>query len=49
MPIPERQKDETPRRFLIRCMSDATMLKEFPDSGQRAAVCLRASKKELPK
>lgn len=40
MPIPTPQKDETKQEFIERCMSDDTMVKEYPNKGQRYAICL---------
>lgn len=37
LPIPN--DDETEREFLGRCMSDETMISEYPDNKQRTAVC----------
>ena len=39
MPLPKRKKGEKHDAFIDRCMADATMLKEFPNSAQRRAVC----------
>jgi hypothetical protein len=44
MPIPSRNKNEDKSKFLSRCMSDSVMNKEYPDQGQRYAVCLSKSK-----
>lgn len=43
MPIPQRRKDEQRDKFITRCMSDTTMNKEYPDNGQRYAICNRQS------
>jgi hypothetical protein len=43
MPIPNRRKDEQRDKFMSRCMSDTTMNKEYPDNGQRYAICNRQS------
>jgi len=40
MPIPTPQKDETKQEFIERCMSNDTMVKEYPNEGQRYAICL---------
>jgi hypothetical protein len=45
MPMPEKRKDENNNSFISRCMGNDTMKKEYPDSKQRAAVCLSQSKK----
>jgi len=39
MPIPQPNKRENKQEFVIRCMGDDTMNKEFPDTDQRLAVC----------
>ena len=45
MPIPKRKKDEDKDKFIQRCMSNALMNEEYPDSKQRAAICISQSKK----
>ena len=40
MPIPNRGEKESRKEFLTRCMGDSVMNNEYPDSGQRAAVCM---------
>jgi len=45
MPIPKPNTDEKEDDFMGRCMSDSTMMSEFPDRKQRAAVCLSKHKK----
>lgn len=37
--MPKPRQDEGEQEFMQRCMEDETMLSEFPDQGQRAAVC----------
>lgn len=39
MPLPKPQQNEDEQEFMQRCMEDETMLSEFPDQSQRAAVC----------
>lgn len=39
MPIPTPNSDESPDEFMERCMADSTMVSEYPDDDQRAAVC----------
>ncbi len=39
MPLPKRHDDEPRAAFVRRCMEDDVMKREFPDSGQRLAVC----------
>lgn len=40
MPIPKRGEKESRKEFLSRCMGDSVMNNEYPDRGQRAAVCM---------
>lgn len=44
MPIPKRRKDEDRTDFLSRCMGDSVMNKDYPDNGQRYAVCISSLK-----
>ena len=44
MPLPIRNVDEPHDQFIIRCMGDPTMVREFPDTAQRRAVCERQAK-----
>lgn len=39
MPLPEPKPDEEESEFIERCMSDTTMVSEFPDNDQRLQVC----------
>ena len=39
MPLPKRKKGEQHQQFIERCMASRTMVKEFPDTAQRRAVC----------
>jgi hypothetical protein len=39
MPMPEPNQGETREQFIDRCMTDPTMVDEFPDASQRRAVC----------
>ena len=39
MPLPRRTPTETRDKFIERCMSDKTMVKEYPDKTQRLAIC----------
>lgn len=41
MPLPQPQNNETQDDFMGRCMSDPTMLAEYPGQDQRYAVCMR--------
>jgi hypothetical protein len=47
MPLPNKNKDESTKDFVSRCMSNETMSKEYPDSSQRYAVCMSQSKSSL--
>ena len=40
MPLPTPQQKENKQDFLQRCLTDETMLKEYPQGVQRYAVCL---------
>jgi len=46
MPIPAPQKDEDNQAFVARCMSNETMKKDYPDNGQRIAICLGQTKRK---
>jgi hypothetical protein len=37
--IPSHTGGESEKDFVARCMADDTMLAEFPDTTERAAVC----------
>jgi len=39
MPIPTPAKNEKRPEFIERCMSDSTMISEYPDTSQRLGVC----------
>src|SRR5690606_33792603 len=39
VPIPTPQPNESAEEFIERCMSDETMVAEYPDEKQRYAVC----------
>lgn len=41
MPLPTPRSDEEQSSFMERCMGSETMVSEYPDAGQRAAVCHR--------
>ena len=47
MPIPKRRDDEDRDDFMLRCMSDSIMNSEYPDKGQRFAVCQTSSKSSV--
>ena len=42
MPIPSPHKGEDRDSFIDRCMGDSAMVKDYPKSDQRAAVCFDA-------
>ena len=44
MPLPTRNVDEPHDQFVKRCMGDPVMVRDFPDSAQRRAVCERQAK-----
>ena len=44
MPLPTKNIDEPRDQFIARCMGDPTMVREFPDTAQRRAVCERQAK-----
>lgn len=39
MPLPQKNKNESEKEFMSRCMSDDMVNKDFKDQKQRAAVC----------
>ena len=39
MPLPDKQKGESKKDFLERCMGNSTTNKDFPENKQRYAVC----------
>lgn len=39
MPMPEPANQETKDQFIIRCMGDDVMRRDFPEADQRYAVC----------
>lgn len=43
MPLPSRKESEDKNQFMQKCMSDPKVKKEFPNSQQRVAVCIRQS------
>ena len=47
MPLPKRTPTETREKFIERCMSNPTMVKEFPDKTQRLAVCAVQWRKQI--
>jgi len=49
MPIPKKRKNEDPKKFMQRCMTDETMKKDFENNTQKVAICLRQSGSPPPK
>ena len=41
MPIPTPTNAEGKDEYIVRCMSDETMITEFVDTTQRYAVCIK--------
>lgn len=39
MPIPQKQPNENDEQFMERCMGDEVMVRDYPERGQRYAVC----------
>lgn len=39
MPLPKPNLNEEKKDFVMRCMGNDTMVKEFPKQDQRLAVC----------
>jgi hypothetical protein len=46
MPIPKPNDGELQDEFMQRCMSNDTMVSEYPDEKQRIAICMQQSKKD---
>lgn len=44
MPIPSQNQNEEKNQFVARCMSETSMKTEYPDTKQRAAICLGRTK-----
>jgi rRNA maturation endonuclease Nob1 len=40
------KKSEEQKKFVSRCVGDSSMVKEFPDQKQRAAVCYSQFKRK---
>jgi hypothetical protein len=49
MPIPTPTADESKGEFIDRCMSNSTMREDYPDTGQRYAVCADIYERKKPK
>lgn len=39
MPIPKPTASENKKQFIIRCMADPVMVKEYKNKDQRLAIC----------
>jgi len=39
MPLPKPRKNEKEEEFISRCMGDKVMNDEYPNQGQRSAIC----------
>jgi hypothetical protein len=39
MPLPTPKPRESRKDFMSRCMGNPTMIKEYPNTDQRLAVC----------
>lgn len=44
MPIPKPNKGEREKDFIPRCMADKTMVTDYKNTNQRAAICYKALK-----
>ena len=44
MPIPNPNKGERETRFIPSCMADPAMVKDYPDTKQREAICYQSLK-----
>ncbi len=49
MPIPVPSLKETRPKFIERCMSNPTMIEEYPDTSQRLGVCYTSWTSEIKK
>jgi hypothetical protein len=52
MPIPKPKKGDTQQAFVSRCMGNDTMAKDYPNQGQRAAICYQAwneTRRDIPR
>lgn len=47
MPIPQPLDSETKEQYAKRCMSDSTLVEEYPTPQQRYAVCMYEWKKSI--
>lgn len=46
MPIPKPEPNEQMTEFIERCMSDEVMQEEYPNEGQRIAICAKQWSKQ---
>jgi hypothetical protein len=46
MPLVNPKKAEKEKEFISRCAGDSSMIKEFPNSKQRLAVCYNQLQKK---
>jgi len=46
MPLPKPKSGEKQKEFIQRCVTDNTMVKEFPQRDQRVAVCYQQWKEK---
>lgn len=42
MPIPKPRKGDNQQAFVSRCMGNNAMVKDYPNQGQRSAVCYQS-------
>jgi hypothetical protein len=47
MPIPKREKNESKKDFISRCMGNESMVTEYDNPSQRYAICMGGSKSYL--
>lgn len=47
MPIPKREKNESKKDFISRCMGNESMVKEYDNPSQRYAICMGGTKGHL--
>jgi len=46
MPLPKPKSGEKKGTFIIRCINDEVMKREYPERDQRVAVCYAIYKEE---
>jgi len=47
MPLPKPSKNQKQSDFVSKCMGDPSIIKEFPDQKQRAAICYSQFKRKV--